>query len=295
MPGLRGRGIVAVVTAIPVRSDETIGTLVKRWRERRRRSQLDVSLAADLSAKHLSYIETGRSNPSREMIERICDELDVPLRERNRFYLAAGFAPAHRERPFADLGVAKNAVEAVLAGMHPNPAVAVNLRWDLLAMNTAMRPFLSDLPAQLAGPPVNLLRATLHPDGLAPMVRNLPQWRSHVVRRVRRQLERTADEGLAGLLVELESYGASTTSAITRAADDLVVPLQLSTPYGDLDFLYAATVFGSPRDVTLDEIAIETFFPANTTTAGILRSLTDRRQGDERTGPSGQSSRAGSP
>ncbi|WP_328997806.1 helix-turn-helix transcriptional regulator [Kribbella sp. NBC_00709] len=262
------------MTATAVSSGETIGTLVKRWRERRRRSQLDVSLAADLSAKHLSYIETGRSNPSREMIERICDELDVPLRERNRFYLAAGFAPAHRERPFADLGVAKDAVHAVLTGMEPSPAVAVNVRWDLLAMNRAMRPFLSDLPTDLAGPPVNMLRATLHPDGLAPMVRNLQQWRSHVVRRVRRQLERTADDGLAGLLLELESYGgAPVTSAGSTLADDLVVPLQLSTPYGDLDFLYAATVFGSPRDVTLDEIAIETFFPANAITTAILRSL----------------------
>ncbi|MER7243300.1 helix-turn-helix transcriptional regulator [Kribbella sp. NPDC000426] len=265
------------MTAITVRPDETIGTLVKRWRERRRRSQLDVSLAADLSAKHLSYIETGRSNPSREMIERICDELDVPLRERNRFYLAAGFAPAHRERPFTDLGAAADAVRAVLTGMEPNPAVAVNVRWDLLAMNRSMQPFLADLPTHLAGPPVNMLRATLHPDGLAPMVRNLQQWHSHVVRRVRRQLDRTADDGLADLLMELESYGKPTSPAPASLADDLVVPLQLTTPYGDLDFLYAATVFGSPRDVTLDEIAIETFFPANPTTAGILSSLANGR------------------
>ncbi|MFG1912535.1 helix-turn-helix domain-containing protein [Kribbella sp. NPDC048928] len=201
------------------RPDGQVGMLVKRWRERRRRSQLDVSLAADLSAKHLSYIETGRSNPSRQMIERICDELDVPLRERNRFYLAAGLAPAHSERPFADLGAAEAAVRAVLAGMEPNPAVAVNVRWDLWATNRAMQPFLGDLPAELAGPPVNMLRVTLHPDGLAPRIRNLQQWRAHALRRVRRQLE-------------------------------------------------------SPRDVTLDEIAIETFFPADATTARILRSLT---------------------
>jgi transcriptional regulator with XRE-family HTH domain len=195
---LRG-GIVAVVTAISVSSEETVGMLVKRWRERRRRSQLDVSLAADLSAKHLSYIETGRSNPSRDMIERICDELDVPLRERNRFYLAAGFAPLHRERPLADLGAAQEAVEAVLKGMEPNPAVAVNVCWDLLATNQAARAFLGGLPDELAGPPVNMLRATLHPDGMARQVRNLNQWRTHVLRRVRRQLERTAADGLSDL------------------------------------------------------------------------------------------------
>ncbi|HZX07907.1 MAG TPA: transcriptional regulator [Kribbella sp.] len=180
---------------------------------------MDVSLAADLSAKHLSYIETGR----------------------------AGLAPPHRERPFADLGIAKDAVHAVLTGMDPNPAVAVNVRWDLLAMNPAMRPFLSDLPEDVAGPPVNMLRATLHPDGLA------------------------------GLLAELESYGTAAPSGNSAPAGDLVVPLQLTTPYGDLDFLYGATVFGSPRDVTLDEIAIETFFPANAQTAAVLRSLADNR------------------
>jgi transcriptional regulator with XRE-family HTH domain len=269
--------MVTSVTAITVSSEESVGVLVKRWRERRRRSQLDVSLAARMSAKHLSYIETGRSNPSREMIERICDELDVPLRDRNNLYLAAGFAPIHRERPFADLGAAHDAVQAVLAGVEPNPAVAVNVRWDVLAINRTMRPFLSDLPAELAGPPVNMLRATLHPAGLAPIVRNLDQWRAHVLRRVRRQVERTEADGLRQLLTELESYGAPGPSISPggSVADDLVVPLQMASPYGDLQFLYAATVFGSPRDVTLDEIAIETFFPADTSTARVLRMLGD--------------------
>jgi transcriptional regulator with XRE-family HTH domain len=279
LPRGRRGAIVADVTAIAVGSEETVGTLVKRWRERRRRSQLDVSLSADLSARHLSYIETGRATPSRAMIERICDELDVPLRERNRFYLAAGFAPVHPERPFADLGAAQEAVQAVLRGMGPNPAVAVNVCWDLLAANDAMRGFLSDLPGELGGPPVNMLRATLHPDGLASQVRNLGQWRSHVLRRVRRQLDRTAADGLGDLLAELEGYGAPEEPGPPPApADqDLVVPLQLRTPYGDLALLYAATVFGSPRDVTLDEIAIETFFPADAATAGVLRALADAR------------------
>ncbi len=266
------------MTAIDVAPEETVGMLVKRWRERRRRSQLDVSLAADLSTRHLSYIETGRSTPSRAMIERICDELDVPLRERNRFYLAAGFAPVHPERPFSDLGAAQDAVQAVLTGMEPNPAAAVNVCWDLLATNEAMRRFLSVLPASLVGPPLNMLRATLHPEGLAGQIRNLEEWRSHVLRRVRRQLERTAAQGLAPLLAELESYGTSESPATPDSVgNDLVVPLRLATPYGDLALLYTATVFGAPRDVTLDEIAIETFFPADSATAQVLRSLAEQQ------------------
>ncbi len=267
--------------------EETIGMLVKRWRERRRRSQLELSLAAEMSARHLSYIETGRSNPSPAMIERICGELDVPLRERNRFHLAAGFAPAYRERPLTDLGAAQDAVRAVLAGMEPNPAVAVNVHWDLLAANEAMGAFLRDLPGELGRAPVNMLRATLHPDGLAAQIVNLGQWRSHVVRRVRRQLERTAADGLAALLADLEGYGppplpspptAPAVPADGATADDLVVPLRMATAYGELALLYTATVFGSPRDVTLDEIAIETFFPADQATAHLLRSLADLRK-----------------
>lgn len=262
------------MTALASGADETVGALVKRWRERRRRSQLDVSLAAEVSTRHLSYIETGRANPSREMIERLCDELDVPLRDRNRLHLAAGFAPPHPERPFTELGAAHDAIEAVLGAMEPNPAAAVDIRWDLVAANAAMQRFLGGLPSDLIGPPLNMLRATLHPDGLAPQIRNLAQWRAHLLRRVRRQLERTAAEGLAGLLRDLEIYGGParpTTQSPLR--HDLVVPLQLATPHGDLALLYTSTVFGYPGDVTLDEIAIETFFPADADTARTLQAL----------------------
>lgn len=250
---------------------EPVGVLVRRWRERRRRSQLDVSLAAELSTRHLSFIETGRATPSRGMIERLCDELDVPLRERNSFYLAAGFAPVHAERPYGDLGAARAAVEAVLAGHEPNPALAVNVRWELLAANRAMAAFLHGVPAHLTEPPLNVLRVTLHPDGLAPRVRNLPQWRSQVLRRVRRQLARTAADGLAELLAELSSYPAP--PGPDAADNDLVIPLRLATDRGDLSLLYATTVFGSARDVTLDEIAVETFFPADGASAALLREL----------------------
>ncbi|GHJ40373.1 transcriptional regulator [Streptomyces sp. TS71-3] len=235
---------------------------------------MDVALAANLSTRHLSCIETGRATPSRNMIERLCDELDVPLRERNALYLAAGYAPVHGERPLADLGAARAAVTAVLAGHEPSPALAVNARWELLAANRAATFFLADLPPALCDPPMNVLRATLHPDGLSRRIRNLTQWRAHVRRRVGRQLARTAAEGLADLLSEIESYPAPEDHIEKDPTTDLVVPLLLSTDHGDLSLLYTTTVFGSPRDVTLDEIAIETFFPADTRTADLLRSMT---------------------
>lgn len=257
-----------------IASTAPVGTLVRRWRERRRRSQLDVSLAAELSTRHLSFIETGRANPSREMIERLCDELDVPLRERNELYLAAGFAPVHAERPFADLGAARAAVESVLTGLEPNPALAVNVRWELVAANRAMEAFFGGVSPELTEPPANVLRATLHPDGMAARIRNLSQWRAHVLRRVRRQLERTAAAGLAELLTELESYPSPDGAIDDHVPDhDLVVPLRLSSDDGELALLYTTTVFGSPLDVTLDEIAIETFFPADTRTAEVLHAM----------------------
>lgn len=252
----------------------TVGDLVRRWRQRRRRSQLDLSIAADMSARHLSFIETGRARPSRAMIEKICEELEVPLRERNAFYLAAGFAPVHAERPLADLGAVREAVGAVLGGHGSNPALAVNVRWELLAANAAAEFFFGEVAPALREPPVNVLRATLHPDGLAPQLRNYRQWREHVVRRVRRQLDRTAAAGLAELLAEIESFPVPDGAEdVGESYGDLVVPMLLRTPYGDLSLLYATTVFGSPRDVTLDEIAIETFFPADPPTRQLLRSL----------------------
>lgn len=256
-------------------AQEPVGELVRQWRERRHRSQLDLALAAGVSARHVSFIETGRANPSRAMIERLCDELEVPLRERNTFHLRAGFAPAYTERPLADLGVARAAVDAVLRGHEPNPAMAINVRWDVLAMNEAMRALLGGLDERLLEPPANVLRAMLHPEGMASRVRNYTAWRAATLRRVRRQLERTAADGLEELLAELESYPAPPTSqeADPLPANDLVMPVVLMTDAGDLSLHHALTVFGAPRDVTLDEIAIETFFPADERSANLLRVL----------------------
>lgn len=254
---------------------EPVGAQVRRWRERRRRSQLDLSLAADVSTRHLSYVETGRSTPSPVLIERLCAELDVPLRDRNRLHLAAGYAPPHPERPFVDLGAARTAVDAVLTGLDPYPALAVDVHWDLVAANDAAGAFFAQLPAALATPPFNVLRATLHPDGLAPSIRNLAEWREVVLGRVRRQHDRTGDPALAALLAELGDYpppAGHVDATAPPGAHELVVPLRLAWGDAELAFTYTTTVFGSPRDVTLDEIAIEAFLPADETTATALRA-----------------------
>ncbi|MGW0884099.1 MmyB family transcriptional regulator [Streptomyces sp. NPDC002671] len=179
------------------------------------------------------------------------------------------------ERSLADLGAARAAVDAVLAGHEPNPALAVDVRWQLLTANRAAMAFLGDLPPALCTPPLNVLRATLHPDGLSRRIRNLGQWRGHVLRRLRRQLARTTAEGLAELLAEIESYPVPAGHADEEPVNDLAVPLLLATDFGDLSLLYTTTGFGSPRDVTLDEIANETFFPADSATAELLRAMAE--------------------
>ncbi|MBO0846218.1 MAG: helix-turn-helix domain-containing protein [Nocardioides sp.] len=255
---------------------ESVGILVRDWRQRRRRSQLDVAIAADLSSRHLSFIETGRSTPSRRMIERLCEELEVPLRRRNELYLAAGYAPVHEERPLTELGSARSAVEAVLSGHEPYPAVAVNVHWEMLAANRPMTMFLADVPERLRRPRLNLLTATLHPDGLASRVRNYEQWHAHVVRRIRRQRERTAAPGLDDLLAEVEAYpipAGADQVAPDLSPRDVAVPLLLTSEAGDLSFYYVLSVIGAPRDITLEEIAVESFFPADETTRTMLLAL----------------------
>ncbi|WP_454043358.1 helix-turn-helix domain-containing protein [Cellulosimicrobium sp. Marseille-Q8652] len=257
-------------------TDAPAGALLREWRVRRRRSQLDLAVGAEVSARHISFLETGRARPSRAMIERLCDELDVPLRARNDLYLAAGFAPVHRESSLAsqDLAAASRAVDLVLAGHEPFPALAVDGRWDLVAANTAAQGFLDAAAPALLEPPVNVLRLTLHPDGMAGRIRNLPEWSLHTLRRVRRRLERTGDPALRELLTELTVYApAAARGAASTAGSpvrDAVVPLQVAGEHGDLAFCYTTTVFGSPQDVTLDEIAVESFFPADDATAAAL-------------------------
>jgi transcriptional regulator with XRE-family HTH domain len=256
-----------------------VGALLREWRRRRRLSQLDLASEADISTRHLSFVETGRAVPSREMLIRLAQTLEVPLRERNAMLNAAGYAPMYRERPLDDpaLAAARRAVDLVLKGHEPYPALAVDRHWNLLAHNRAVTPFLAGAAASLLAPPVNVLRLSLHPDGLAPRIVNLAQWRAHLVERLRRQVAASADITLAGLLDELATYPAPGDPPDTLdAAGGVAVPLALRAPDGSvLSFISTTTVFGTPVDITLSELALEIFFPADDATAQALRRLGD--------------------
>ncbi len=256
------------------------GMMLREWRLRRRLSQLDLACETGISTRHLSFVETGRSQPSREMILHLADGLAIPLRERNSLLLAAGYAPIYSARPLADeaLSAARKAVDLVLTGHEPLPALAVDRHWNLIAANRAVPPLLEGAAPELLAPPVNVLRLSLHPDGLARRIANLPEWRAHLLERLRHQLEVTADPVLAGLLAELRAYPVNVPKNIgpTSGTSPIVVPLQLTTEAGILKLFSTTTVFGTPLDVTVSEIAIESFFPADEETAGALLRLANR-------------------
>jgi transcriptional regulator with XRE-family HTH domain len=253
-----------------------VGDLLREWRGRRRLSQMDLALDADISTRHLSFLETGRARPSREMVLRLAEQLDVPLRERNALLRAAGFAPAYPERPMTDpaLDQAQRAVELILTAHEPYPAIAIDRHWTLLAMNGAVAPMMVGVAAHLVEPPVNVLRLALHPDGLAARTVNYGEWRAHLLTRLKHEVEVSADAVLAALLEELAGYpyppGAA-DSAGGEALGGVAVPFQLRTAAGVLSFISTTTVFGTPTDVTLSELALETFFPADDATAALLR------------------------
>jgi len=256
-----------------------VGDLLREWRQRRRLSQLDFAVEAEISSKHLSFLETGRSRPSREMLMKLAELLEVPLRERNTLLVAAGFAPMFAERKLDDpaLHSAREAMELVLKGHEPFPAIAVDRHWNMLASNRSVAPFLSGANPKLLEPPFNVLRFSLHPDGLAPRIVNLAQWRAHLLARLRRQIEISADTTLMALHEELSSYPAPEAPARlseAEAANAFVVPFRVATSAGMvLSFISTTTVFGTPIDVTLSELALETFFPADAATAAALRHL----------------------
>ena len=260
-------------------STQPVGSLLREWRQRRRLSQLDLALGAEVSARHLSFIETGRSVPSRQMVLHLAQRLEVPLRERNALLLAAGYAPAFRARPLSDpaLDAARQAVELVLAGHEPYPAIAVDRHWSLLASNRAAARLLTGVAPALLEPPANVLRLSLHPDGVAPRIKNLPEWRAHLFARLAHQVEVTADPALADLLAELRAYPAPDGPPPGAEADPagVVVPLRLAGPAGTLSFISTTTVFGTPVEVTLSELAVEAFFPADAATAAYLRAAAE--------------------
>ncbi|HEX7643370.1 MAG TPA: helix-turn-helix transcriptional regulator [Burkholderiaceae bacterium] len=264
-----------------VRSSASAGDYIRTWRQRRRMSQLDLALDAGISQRHLSFLESGRSAPSREMLIRLTERLDVPLRERNAMLLAAGFAPLYAERSLEDpdMDAARHAIERVLRGHEPYPALAVDRHWNLVAHNAAVLPLLDAVadPALLQ-PPVNVLRLSLHPQGLAGRIANLAEWRDHLLDRLRRQIAVTNDPVLADLLQELAAYPVHGKLAALHAEPlsdhgGVLVPLELITDAGLLSLISITSVFGTPRDVTLSELALEAFFPANAETAQILQRL----------------------
>jgi transcriptional regulator with XRE-family HTH domain len=249
-----------------------VGSMLREWRQRRRMTQMDLALGAAVSPRHLSFVETGRAQPSREMLIRLSNELEIPLRERNALLVSAGFAPLYRERALGDaaLAAAHRAVEMVLEAQKPFPAFALDRHWNIVATNGALPQLFAGVAQELRGPPMNALRISLHPRGLAPRIDNLGEWRAHLLGRLRRQLGATADPVLAALLQECSAYPAGEESP-DPPPDAVLVPLRLSGPSGVLSFFSATTVFGTPMDVTLSELAIELFFPADAATAAAVR------------------------
>jgi transcriptional regulator with XRE-family HTH domain len=258
-----------------------VGDHLREWRRRRRMSQLDLACEAEISTKHLSFLETGRAQPSRDMILHLAERLDVPLRERNVLLIAGGYAPEFPERPLEDaaLDAARKAIDLVLAGHEPYPALAIDGQWMMVAANRAVTRLTAGVDPLLLRPPVNVLRLSLHPAGLAPHIANLSEWRAHLIARLRRQIDVTADPALAELMRELCEYPVPGAAASPAVADPettgVLVPLELVTPAGRLRFFSTTTVFGTPLDVTLSELALESFFPADVATAQALLTLAD--------------------
>jgi len=257
---------------------KSFGEHLRGWRLRRRMSQLDLAGEADISTRHLSFVENGRSAPSREMVLRLAQRLDVPLRERNALLVAAGYAPMYRERPLDDpaLSAAREAVQLILRSHEPNPALAVDRHWNLLAANAMVPQLLAGVDPQLLQGQPNVLRLSLHPRGLAPQIVNLGQWRHHLFERLRQQIQATGDAALVSLLDELQGYPVPPDADATRLGGELLgvaMPFRFRTPAGVLNFISTTTVFGTPVDITLQELALETFFPADAATAQALRAM----------------------
>ncbi len=266
------------------------GDILRIWRRRRHLSQLDLALEAEISQRHLSCLESGRARPSRAMLLRLAERLGIPLRERNALLVAAGNAPVFAARSLDDpaLAPARRAVARILDGHAPYPALAVDRHWTLIAANAAVAPLLDGVdPALLAGP-VNVLRLSLHPGGLAPRILNLRAWRAHLLDRLRQQVAASGDPVLARLADELAAYPAPPDVPSHAASCDgggVAVPLVLAVPAGRLSLLSTTTVFGTPVDITLAELALEAFFPADPETAALLHRLAPPH-GPARTAPS---------
>ncbi len=253
-----------------------VGTLLREWRERRRLSQLELSSRAEVSTRHLSFVETGRSRPTPQLILKLTDELDVPLRERNQVLLAGGYAPAFPQHGLdaPELADVLAALRQVLTGHEPYPAVVIDRWWTLLEANAAVGVLTDGCAAHLLDPPVNVLRLALHPEGLAPRIGNLAQWRGHLLEQLERRVSATGDVRLHELYRELAAYPGG--RELVRPGTSVVVPLQVTHAAGPLSFFSMAAAVETALDVTVDELRVESFFPADTATAHRLRGLAPR-------------------
>ena len=251
-----------------------VGEHLRQWRQRRHLSQLDLAGDAEISARHLSFVETGRSAPSREVVLKLAERLNVPLRERNVLLVAAGFAPAFPQRSLDDpaLKSARAAIDLVLRAHEPSPALAYDRHWNLVSVNRMVMPLLAGIPAWLLAPPINILRLAFHPEALAGRTVNVAEWCGHLLERLHRQCEVTADPELIKLFHELKAYPLPARSA-PLPPDNVAIPFKFRLDGGVLSFMSATMIFGTPVDVTLSELALETFFPADEFTAELMRAI----------------------
>jgi transcriptional regulator with XRE-family HTH domain len=256
------------------------GALLRRWRQQRRMTQLDLALAAGSSTRHLSCLETGRAQPSREMIVQLGGCLNIPLREQNALMLAAGFAPAFQERSLEDLEAAKQAMDSVLKAHLPYPAFAVDRHWNVILSNAALPELYEGCSEELTQPPVNAVRLVLHPQGMAARILNYADWRAYTLQLLRGQAEARLDPALEALIAEVLSYPdpiATRRNPGFEGPQRLATPLVISTRFGTVSFINTLTVFGTPNDVTLAELALEMLFPADKDTVAVVRRMEEER------------------
>jgi len=257
-----------------------IGDQLRNWREQRRLSQMELALQADISTRHLSFVETGRSKPSRDMIKRLCEQLDLPLRERNQLLLAGGYAPVYTESPLEapDMEAVRTAIRQLLRSHEPYPALVVDRAWNLVDANSGIAMLTEGSAPWLLEPPVNALRLSLHPEGMAPRILNLGEWRAHLLGRVRREVALSRDPELAKLYAQLQEYPCDQPEPEPPSSTDIVVPLRYRYGGLELSFFSMSATFGAPLNVTVSELAIESFFPADPATTQFLLKGAARRE-----------------
>ncbi|MGW3654845.1 helix-turn-helix domain-containing protein [Streptomyces sp. NPDC005151] len=261
--------------------DTGVGPLLRSWRERRRLSQLELALRADSSARHISFIETGRSRPSEEMVLRLAEHLDVPVRERNALLVVAGYAPRYAETALDDpaMGALREGMEQLLQGYDPYPALVVDGTYNVVAANRGIAMLLEGVAEHLLAPPLNAMRLTLHPEGLAPRIRNLREWRADLLAQMERQIALARSAELRELYEEVASYPVPESAdgqdepAGPLSALSFALPMVIEHDGRVLSFVSSIATFNTPMDVTVAELAIETFLPADQETAAYLRSL----------------------